>query len=79
MILFAKITPKRIEATTFAFLTGAGNLSAGMKQLGGYAINKWSGINVTEQDLSGYSYLVLIGFFCGLSVLGYVWLLPTRK
>ena len=39
MVLFAKITPKRIEATCFAFLTGTCNLTSSMRGLVGSAVN----------------------------------------
>ena len=40
MVLFAKITPKRIEATCFAFLTGTCNLISGMRGLVGSIVNE---------------------------------------
>jgi len=79
LILFAKITPARIEATTFAFLTGTFNFTGVMRGVIGSYVNEWSGINVTEDNLSRYPDLVLISFFCGLTPLLYLWLLPTRK
>jgi hypothetical protein len=39
MVLFAKITPKRIEATGFAFLTGTSNLTGSIRGLIGTLIN----------------------------------------
>lgn len=79
LILFAKICPERIEATTFAFLTGTFNFTGVMRGFIGSYVNEWSGINVTEFDLSRYAELVLISFFCGLTPLIYLWLLPTKK
>lgn len=59
MALFAKITPKRIEGTIFAFLTGTWNLDSTVIQpLIGNAINSFIGVN--KDDLSGYSTLMLI-------------------
>ena len=40
LIIFAKITPKRIEATTFAFLTGTSNFMGVLKGLMGTWVNK---------------------------------------
>lgn len=79
MIVFAKITPERIEATTFAFLTGTSNFTSVMRGIIGSYINEWSGINVTEKDLSNYYKLFLISSACSLSIIFLVWLLPTRK
>jgi len=39
MVMFAKITPKRIEATGFAFLTGTSNLAGTLRGLIGTAVN----------------------------------------
>lgn len=40
MVLFAKITPKRIEATCFAFLTGTCNFTGSLRGLIGSYVNK---------------------------------------
>jgi len=39
MVLFAKICPKNIEATTFAFLTGTSNLMGSVRGIVGTLIN----------------------------------------
>jgi hypothetical protein len=39
MVVFAKITPKRIEATAFAFLTGTYNLRGSLNGVVGSFIN----------------------------------------
>jgi hypothetical protein len=39
LILFAKITPRRIEATTFAFLTGTWNFMGVLKGIMGTFVN----------------------------------------
>jgi len=39
MVLFAKITPKGIEATCFAFLTGTCNFTTGFRDLVGSFVN----------------------------------------
>merc|ERR1711918_228513 len=59
MSLFAKITPKRIEGTIFASLTGTWNLDQTVIQpLIGNFINNFVG--VSKDDLSGYSTLMLV-------------------
>lgn len=40
MVLFAKITPKRIEATCFAFLTGTCNMTSSLRGLVGSYVNR---------------------------------------
>ena len=60
MALFAKITPKRIEGTTYATLTGTFNLSFSViSPAMGTAINHRF-VGVTAEDLSDYQTLVLI-------------------
>lgn len=59
MVLFAKITPKRIEATAFAFLTGTFNFTGTMRGLVGSAVNS-AFVGVTQDDLSNYYILVVI-------------------
>ena len=39
MVVFAKITPKRIEATSFAFLTGTSNFTGTLRGLVGSFVN----------------------------------------
>jgi hypothetical protein len=43
MVLFAKITPKRIEATAFAFLTGTSNFTGTLRGFVGYLVNLFVG------------------------------------
>jgi hypothetical protein len=78
LILFAKITPRRIEATTFAFLTGTSNFMGVLKGLVGSWINK-AFVGVTQEDLSDYYKLVTINIVMGITPFLYLWLLPTRK
>ena len=52
-IIFAKVTPKHIEATSFALLAGVANLRiAGRAELGARINDIFVG--VTEEDLSNY-------------------------
>ena len=78
MALFAKITPKRIEGTTYATLTGTFNLSFGViSPAMGTAINHRF-VGVTAEDVSDYKTLVLINL-CG-SILSFVlvFLIPSK-
>ena len=47
MALFAKITPRRIEGTMFAFLTGTANFDNGVMQpmMGAWINNQFVGVN----------------------------------
>jgi MFS family permease len=64
MALFAKICPKKIEGTTFAFLTGTTNLASSVisPMVGVYINNHFVGVNA--DDLSKYSHLCLISLCC---------------
>merc|ERR1719498_1777908 len=60
LALFAKITPPKIEGTTFAFMTGTMNFSNTVISPGvGTFINK-NFVGVNKHDLSNYSTLILI-------------------
>ena len=62
-IIFAKICPKNIEATSFSLLASVSNFRGTIRNILGTFINdKWVG--VTETDLSNYYILVTIGFCC---------------
>jgi len=72
LALFAKITPRKIEGTVFAFLTGTTNLANNvLSPMVGVWINE-NFIGVTADDLSKYKYLCLVGFvtsFLGFLIL----------
>jgi hypothetical protein len=76
MVLFAKITPKRIEATAFAFLTGTSNFTGTLRGFVGYLVNLFVGVSHT--DLSNYYVLVIIATIMSAAPLLYLNLLPTR-
>ena len=78
MVLFAKITPKNVEATAFALLTGTSNFTANMSGLVGTGINS-AFVGVTKDDLSKYPTLVLIKLCISITPLAYLWLLPSRE
>ena len=64
MALFAKITPEKIEGTTFATLTGTMNLANGIiaPAMGTWINHQFVG--VTSEDLSKYEILCLIAVVC---------------
>ena len=78
MALFAKITPKKIEGTIFAFLTGTMNLGYGVisPAMGTWINYQFVGVN--KNDLSGYSTLCLIAFICSLFNFFLLFLIPTK-
>ena len=78
LALFAKITPKRIEGTMFAFLTGTSNLDQGVIAP---AMGSWINyqfVGVTKDDQSGYSTLALISFFCSFFGFALLPLIPKK-
>jgi len=77
MVLFAKITPKRVEATAFAMLTGTSNLTSTMRAWIGTSINT-AFVGVTEDNLDDYYILVIISTVMSITPLLYLWLLPSR-
>jgi len=73
LALFAKITPKKIEGTVFAFLTGTTNLANNvLAPMVGVWINE-KFVGVTADDLSNYKNLCFVGIIT--SVLGFLILL----
>ena len=70
LALFAKVTPKRIEGTIFAFLTGTTNLANSVisPMIGVWINSKFVG--VTADDLSQYKTLCLISLLT--SFLGFL-------
>ena len=79
MALFAKITPARIEGTTYAFMTGTMNFGSTVISpgIGTFINHQWVGVN--KHDLSDYSVLVLISLFCSIASLPLLFLIPTKK
>ena len=76
-VVYAKICPKRIEATSFALLASVSNLRGTVRGWLGAFINKqWVGVSVN--DLSHYWVLVTISFACSFLPLLFLWLIPTR-
>jgi len=78
LALFAKITPRRIEGTMFAFLTGTSNLDQGVIAP---AMGSWINyqfVGVSKDDQSGYSTLCLISFFCSFFGFALLPLIPKK-
>ena len=76
-VVYAKICPKRIEATSFALLASVSNFRGTIRSwLGAFINRQWVG--VTVQDLSKYWVLVTIGFCCSFLPLLFLWLIPTK-
>ena len=79
MALFVWITPRRIEATIFALLSGVANFDADVLQpMMGAWIN-YQFVGVTKDDQSGYPTLCLIAVvtcFLGFALLP---LIPLSK
>ena len=76
-VIFTKITPKHIEATSFALLAGVSNFRATLRGWIGSAVND-AFVGVTTDDLSNYWQLILIGFVCAFIPLFFLWLIPTK-
>lgn len=78
LVLFAKITPKRVEATAFAMLTGTANLVGTMRSWVGTGINA-AFVGVSEKNLDNYYILVIISTVMAVTPLFYLRLLPSRS
>ena len=79
LALFAKITPPRIEGTTFAFLTGTMNFGSTVISplVGSFINSEWVGVK--KKDLSGYSTLCLIATICAIVSFALLPLIPTKQ
>lgn len=78
MALFAKITPEKIEGTTFATLTGTMNFG---NTVIAPAMGTWINhqfVGVTKDDLSRYDVLCLISVCCVAVSFVLVFLIPTK-
>ena len=76
---FAKITPNKIEATMYAFLSGMTDFELTViSPLWGVFIN-YEFVGVTKSDLSGYATLCLIAFILSLFIFFLLPLIPTRE
>ena len=77
-VIFAKITPKHIEATSFALLAGLSNFRGTMRSYLGTTIND-KFVGVTQEDLTDYYKLASINLACSFLPLLFLWLIPTRE
>ena len=79
MALFAKVTPKKIEGTVFAFLTGTTNLANNVisPMIGVWINQKFVG--VTAENLTKYKTLCLIGLMTSLLGFFILPLIPLKS
>ena len=77
--LFAKIIPKNVEGTIYAFMTGTMNLSSAViaPMIGVYLNDKFVG--VTSDNLNGYSTLCLISLSVSFLTFFLLPLIPTSN
>ena len=78
MALFAKITPKKIEGSTFAALTGTMNLG---NVVIAPAMGTWINhqfVGVSKDDISKYDILCLIAVFSACVSFVLIFLIPTK-
>ena len=81
MVLFAKITPKNIEGTVFALLTGLINLGSGvLSPLTGSIIDDLF-VHVTRENLTNDNMVILAWIETVMALLPnlFILLIPTRK
>ena len=77
-VLFAKITPRHIEATCFAMLAGLYNFKNSIRGYIGAQINT-SFIGVTRDNLDDFWKLKVISLICSLLPIAFLFLIPTNK
>lgn len=76
-VVYAKICPRRIEATSFALLSSVSNFRGTIRSwLGTFINEQWVGVSVA--NLHNYWILVTISFCCSFLPLFFLWLIPTR-
>lgn len=77
-VLFAKITPKNIEATCFAMLAGIYNFKNSIRGYVGSVINA-NLVGVTRENMDDFWKLKVIGICCSMLPLLFLFLIPTQK
>ena len=78
LVLFAKITPKNIEGTFFAFLTGTLNFTNGvLSPLVGTKINDMF-VGVNSEDQSNFYILMIISMATSFIPFTFLWLVPLK-
>jgi len=77
MIIFTRVSPFKIEASSFALMAGFNNFFLGVVSFatGSYLADA---LGVTSDDLSGYYVLVEIALVTTTIGLCYVWVVPTN-
>ena len=78
MVLMAKITPKNIEATCFAFLTGTLNFCSVISPLLGTKLNDMF-VGVSAENLTNYPTLILIQVVTSFLPLLLLSFIPTKS
>ena len=79
LVLFAKITPKKIEATVFAMMTGVFNLNeVVLSPFAGVVINRLF-VHVSNENLESFYILQAIQLGCGFIPLLLIWLIPLSS
>lgn len=76
-VLFAKITPRNIEATCFALLAGLYNFKNSIRGYIGSSINN-NFIGVSRDDMDNFWQLKVISLACSCLPLLFIFLLPTK-
>ena len=77
-VIYAKITPQNIEATSFALLAGVSNFKISFRSWMGSWLND-AFVGVTKDDLSNYWQLILMNFVGSFLPLFFLWLIPTKE
>jgi len=81
MVLFAKVTPRHIEGTVFALLTGMSNFANFVLAPAAGGIVNDLFVDVTNENLSSDNFVFLIMIECGCSLLPFLFmfLIPLRS
>ena len=77
-VLFAKITPRNIEATCFAMLAGLYNFKNSIRGYIGSTINTQF-IGVSRENMDDFWKLKVISLICSCLPLLFIFLLPSQK
>ena len=77
-VLFAKITPRHIEATCFAMLAGLYNFKNSIRGYIGSSINT-NFVGVSRDNMDDFWKLKVISIVCSCLPLLFIYLIPTKK
>ena len=79
MVLFAKITPRNIEGTCFAFITGTSSFCRQFIQpMIGLQLNKFT-VGVTQSNLTNFHTLCGYKLFASFIPFFFLWMIPTNE